>query len=169
MSNKLLGGEGLKGTRENLSTRGRELLAPRRLSEARPDPAPQQPRAPVTHSSRQRGGQNGHTFPGDGLGPTPPATLAWGSSRRPPSRLTGRLSPASHRNGPLRLRLRAAALCALFRSSRFPETCPLRHAVVSRATRRLLETARPGYGGRGPQRVPAHGQRAGGERPGERP
>ena len=40
---------------------------------------------------------------------------------------------------------------------------------VSRATRLLLATAQPCYGGRGSQCLPAHGQRAGGERPGERP
>lgn len=69
--------------------------------------------------------------------------------------------------------------CSVLRRCRSEETCPTRHAVCfqgnpeppSNPARSLGRFQVPPacHGGRGSQRLPTHGQRAGGERPGERP
>lgn len=81
--------------------------------------------------------------------------------RRPP-----RLAHAhAHAHAPAQkvphLRRRPAATPSVSRATRAPLSSCARHA--GGGPRALCD------GGRGPQRLPAHGQRAGGERPGERP
>lgn len=118
---------------------------------------------------------------GVGRGPGP-SGLPHDAPRRPtpPSPSAARrLSQHSRGEPPLRLRTAATPTPArLRRRSRASDACPRATPSVSRATRApLSKCARhpggipraPGDGGRGPQRLPAHGQRAGGERPGERP
>lgn len=103
------------------------------------------------------------------------------SASRPPRpplpRVDSPSIPGGGRGRGLRLRT-AAHVRSPSRRSGFQETCSARHAICfqgnpgacgqSRAEPGWFPCA-PCHGGRGPQRLPTHGQRAGGERPGERP